>query len=123
MVELTLGEIKNLEHSFTKLVEQDLPVRLAYRLGKILKQINNELEHIENLRIALVKKYGTNDEKTNTINVSIDKLEAFLQEWTELLNEKVNLDFEKIKLSELEELEIKITPIDFIKLEYFIDEN
>jgi hypothetical protein len=120
MIELTLGEINLATQSLKKLSECDLPINIAYRITKIIKVINSELEHIENLRMSLINKYGKQEPGKDMIVVPSEKQNIFLMEFNKLLEEKVNLDFEPALISDLKEYNIKLSAMDLIFLEKFL---
>ncbi len=118
-MKVKLGEITMMQQGLMVLVNQSLPIKLSYKLGKILRQVDNEVQEIENSRIELVKKYGTPDDETKTIKVLDKDQEKFMEEYGDLLNVEVELDIIPIHIDELPD-DIKITPQQLIYLDRFI---
>ena len=52
-----LNEIFALTRSLPKLTEKELPIRISYRLLKLLKSCSGEMETLEKARVKLVEKY------------------------------------------------------------------
>jgi hypothetical protein len=82
----------------TKVLDLELPVNISYKFMKLVNNLNQELKNIEEQRVKLVKKYSSNEEGTN---VSDDKKSEFLNEFTGLLNEEIEINWEKMVLTNL----------------------
>lgn len=113
-----LFEIRSLESSLSKLTQKEVPIKVAYRLGKVLKTVSNELISIEKLRANLVKKYSTPIDEKGNYKVADDKEEVFKREFADLLQEEIDIDCDPILLEDLEG--ISLTPIDMVRLEKLI---
>lgn len=129
-MKMKLVDIKRVEEPLSRLIIKELNIKIAYRLGKFLKVIGSELQELETNRIKLVKKYGDkvdnkeeDPEKRNQRNevefkIKPENEQKFIDEYNELLQMEIKVDFEPILLSELED--IKITPMDMMRLEDII---
>ena len=120
-MKFNLIEIRALEQSLVKLNDKELPIRIAFRLGKFLKKIYEELALIEKYRKDLVKKYSNGEDKSGNYEVIKDKEEDFKKEFSELLMEEIDIDFSPISISELGD--ISLTPVDMIRLDKIIYED
>lgn len=124
-----LFEIREMKEALLKVVELELPIKYAWRLTQLVDKFEEENAKIEKFRISLVKKYGTrvvsiktsNDTVINDLSeeelknysdytiltdelkVSTENIDTFKQEMNSLLEEEINVDFEKIKVSDLGE--------------------
>ncbi|MGN1479854.1 MAG: hypothetical protein ACI4XH_08810 [Acutalibacteraceae bacterium] len=112
--------LKNLimaKDALQKLAEQPLPVKQSYRLSKILKAVEPELEVFESERIKICEKFGKmNKSKTS---YDITDRENFEKEYEELVSQPVELDFKPINLFDCDD--IKITAHDCKLLEPFLE--
>jgi len=115
-----LADIFMSKDALQKLLQSDLPVKTAFRISRIAKKINDVFNDIEEQRIKLVNKLGEVQEGSDEIKVPPDKLKEFHAELSSLLEEEIELDIEKIKLSELGD--IKLRPVEIASLEYLIEE-
>jgi len=107
--------------SLNKLLSQELPVTTAFRLSKLAKQVIEELKTVEDNRIKLIKKYQEEPkegEKESNIRVAPENAAAFNQDFSELLNIEIGLDFEPISIGEISD--VKLTAIDLINLDVFV---
>ncbi len=116
-----LSEVRTLEGSLIKLTSKELPVKTAYRVGKLLKKVSEELVYIERHRVNLVKKYSNGKDKIGNFEVSKEKENEFKKEFSELLTEEIVFDWELISISELGD--ISLTPVDLIRLDKLIYES
>jgi hypothetical protein len=102
----------------TKVLDLELPVNISYKFMKLVNNLNQELKNIEEQRVKLVKKYSSDEEGTN---VSDDKKSEFLNEFTGLLNEEIEINWEKMVLTNLGN-DLKLTPNDLNKVSYLFSE-
>jgi hypothetical protein len=121
---LTLTQIFNATPAIQKLVDKEIPVALAYKLSKNLRTLGGEMEIITNLRMKLFEKYGDKDAIPGQIVVpeGTDNHAKFIQEMTELMNQPVEIEIDKVPLQELGDLRLSIS--DVMAMEYlFTDTN
>jgi len=114
-VKITLAEIKTLEASLSKIFNKDINIKLAYRLGSLIKTLSKELENLEESRVKLVKKYGVEDEETKQVSVPTEKTQEFYAELNELMQIDIDIDFEPIPLEAFGD--ISISASDALKLD------
>jgi seryl-tRNA synthetase len=118
-MQLKLKEILQNIDSIGKLLNKELPVKTAYRLGRLSKALQSELDQFNLTRNNLIKKYGK--EKDGQYQIDPDDktaLEKFNAEIEELLAVDIKIDnYDPITVDELGE--IKISPIDMSNLSVF----
>ena len=119
MIKMSLVEVKNAETALNKVLSSQLDIKTSYNLGKIVKKLNEELTNLESIRIKLVDKYGTVNEKGEK-NVEKDNLKEFYREYGEALKIEVEFDINKISIDKLSD--IKLTPIEVSSLISIIEE-
>lgn len=107
-MKLTLKEIEAAIPALTKIYNQELPIKIAYRITKLISEFNKELEPLNTSKERLFSKYGGQQE-TQMVGKS-ENIEIFNAEMRQLLNEIVNLEEIKITIEELEN--IKLTPFE-----------
>lgn len=106
---ITIAQIKNAEPVLTKLFNEKLPVKISFRINKIINSITKDLENFETFRMKLFEKYGE-IQNDSTRMIKPEHQEAFLQEINSLLREEVELPDVKLGLEELGD--IQITPAE-----------
>lgn len=104
-----------------KIIEKELPVLIAYRLGKMAKVIKSELLHMDEIRSRLIQQLGELMPNTEgRWRVKPENTAAFEEEMGKLLKEEVELDCEPISVLQLGD--IKVTPLDLAHLDFIITE-
>ncbi len=126
-MKLKLSEVKMSEQALRKLVGQDIPINLAFKLSKLVKTVGEDLQHIEEARIKLVGKYGIEDPETKNVQVKPENLNDFMVEWDTLLEEEVEINFEPLSSSFFEDenviKSVKMTPIEMSFLSPFFKDE
>jgi len=117
---LTLAQIKNAELSITKLLTSPLPVRISYRLSKVVKIISAELQQFEELRQQMVEKYGETD-SSGMVTVTQINQQQFMTEINGLLAESIEFPDVKISLDDLGD--VKLSAVEVATLEPWISET
>ncbi len=119
-MKIKLGKLENAKDIFKKIFDEALEVKLSYRLGKIAKKINSELEDINKQRLVLVEKYADPVEAGKPKQVKT-KVEEFIKEYTTLLDTEEELDIQLIPLDLLLNSGIKISSNDMAEIADFIE--
>ena len=103
-----------------KLFNAQVPVRTAYKLSKIQKAVAVESERYQNLRMKIIKKFGTKDEQGQLIvddngNAKLEDsvIEAVTAEMKELHDLVVELP-EKIKIDDLANVQLSATDLSVL---------
>lgn len=125
MIEVTIKNILNNIKTFQQLSEESLPIKTAFCIARLIRELDKENAVFEDCRKKIIEKYAekteTNEIKTDLRdNIIIQKeyLEEFNKEILDLLETVVNINAEKIELDNIEN--IKLTPAQAIALEPFL---
>ena len=102
----------------TKVLDLELPVTVSYKFMKLVNNLNEELKGIEEQRVKLVKKYSS---EGNPATVDDAKKNEFLAEFSSLLEEEIDINWDRINLNSLGE-SIKISPNELNKVSYLFSE-
>lgn len=95
-VKLSLAQIYNAKNPLEKFSNQNLPIKLAFKLLKTRNVINHEFGIIEEQRVALVRKYDPIGDQ-----VPVETRDAFIKEWLDFVEEKTEIDIEKIDIDDI----------------------
>lgn len=114
---ITIAELINATQVFNKLMNKELSPITSFKIAKLVKSINSEIEVFEKERVKLLEKYGTKDED-NSYKISEGNKENWSKDITALLTLNVDISDEKINLSNEG---IKISPADMLLIEKFIE--
>lgn len=116
---LTIKQAVESIAALRRLSEQTFPVKLSYKLGRVLTGIEREIVRFEKHRVQLIKKYGENVEGEQwRIDPKSETFEAFSLEYEELLSIEFKTWGDPVSLDELGEL--SISPADLASLDWLI---
>ena len=98
---LTNGEIFQGAQALAKLSAMEFPVKTSYGILRVMRQIKDQADVINETREGLIKRYGTpRDDGQIEIKPKDDNWEPFVAELNELMNFEVDLDVYPIVLTE-----------------------
>ena len=114
-MKLTLGEVRSMAPGLNAILGMDLPAKPAYWLARFLNRFTSEMKAMEKARLQLVKKYvkkdkngkllRKKDEKGKDLNqydFTNENMEKFSEEFDKVLDIEVKVDFNPIKLADLD---------------------
>lgn len=126
LIEINVSTLVDCTETLNELIQKPLKIRTAYKIARLAREIQKELELFETTKVSLVKKYGELDENGNPVilengnyKIKNESSKEFLTEYQDMLTQKISLNIEPLSLEELEEE--RFTPqeissiIDFIK--------
>ena len=98
-MKVKLGQIFLSYVNLNTLCNFDVPIKLAYKLFPLHQKAGEQYKLIEDLRNKLIKKYSTQGNA-----VDQDKIQLFIEEFNQFLQEETELDWKvlKIDLNQLE---------------------
>ena len=113
---IKLREMRAMSPGLNTILGMELPAKPAYWLARWLDRSTSEMKATEKARMNLVKKYAKKDKDgkplrkldpktkkpTNQIDFTDKNLEKFNDEFNELLETEVKIDFKPIKLADLD---------------------
>jgi hypothetical protein len=128
-MKLTLKDADNIYNVLSKFNDQKLPIRLSYKIMKIVSGLETELDFYKRELQNIIQDCGEHDEEGNLIytddnqNIKLqqDKVEEFNERYFELINMDIDFKQFNFKLAELENLEL--TPKDLYILNNFIEDT
>ena len=120
-MKLTIAEIFNVKEPLQELARQKLPVKTSLAVLKLIRKLNEHLIPAEEVKNNLVKQYGGPPvDAPNSGQISIQPGDAnfprFAEEFSELVQQEIELVFEKIILPDTLEIE----PAVLMALEKFV---
>jgi len=122
-MKLTLAEIRWMQKGLSTITQMSLPIRISYKLSKLLNFCNKELVDIEKAREKLIKRMGEAvPDKPGEIQITPENADKFREEFAQLLMVEVEVDFTPIKIGELGE-DMKISPVELASLSKILEED
>ena len=123
-MELTNGEIFNATKTLEELFTMELPVRTSMSIAKLSTKLSELFQSIDKVRNGLVTRYGAMDIKTNQLSITpeSENWSKFISELNELMAQKTELVFDKIKLPQvIEGKPLMIKPSSLAMLGKFVE--
>lgn len=127
MIQVTLNDILNNAEIFRELSTKSLPVKTAFKVARLIRELDKENTTFDESRRQIIEKYAERDENgiikqtaEGNIQLQQDKIEECNNELVELLNTTIEINVDKISIDALGD--IQITPAQMINLEAFIEE-
>jgi len=118
-MKVRLIDVYNSVQVINKILDTQLPVTIAFQLTKLIKNLDNEVKIVEEQRVKLVSKYGEEIEDKG-FTVSEANKEAFLKEFTELLESEIEINWNPVDISKFEGL--NLSPNDLMKVSFLFSE-
>jgi hypothetical protein len=94
--------------ALVKMSENDMPIRMAVRIGRNITAMR---EYVEPLEDALKKIFEELKNKEGTITPGTKKHEEFIARTDVLYDETYAVGFYPVATSELEEIELQVSPV------------
>ena len=127
MIELTVQEMIDSIPTLKELSSKPLKSRVAYKIARLLRDVKIESETFETARINLVRIYGEKDEDGNlktdengNTYIKQNEIREFNSELTDLLNNKITINGDKLKLDDLGDE--TFTPQQMLSFSAFLEE-
>ncbi len=115
---MSLGDLKGMEQSLTKLLTTDLEVKLAWKLRKFAATVSHTLTGLETCRLDTAKKFV---DPANPSKVAADKVEEFKAEYQKCLDTELTLEIPELQLRDLGNL--KLSAMDMDALAFLFPED
>jgi vacuolar-type H+-ATPase subunit I/STV1 len=127
-MKVKLNEVINSTSSFQKLSTTDMPGKLAYTVARNIRKLEIEIKSFDDARNTLFAKYGEDVEEKNIKTEEVKKfkrikkenIEQFQKEVNEILEKEVDVDIWKIKVVELEK--VNLPPTLLLNVNFMIEE-
>lgn len=121
MINITREQLRRGEKSLEVLANAKMPIGVAYRINKIIKQVAEELQETEKIRLEIINKYGKKDENggliidENSGIVEIEDRATFNKEIALLFAEVCEFSGEPIDVKLLENISMSSQEISAIE--------
>ena len=124
MITIRLNDILNSIPIFREISNKSLPIKTAYQLARLSRELDRESTTFDESRRKIIEKYAERDEngefkQTDEGNVIImpEQINACNQEMAELLDTEIEINVEPIEIESLASIEL--TPAQMFSLEPF----
>ncbi len=107
-MKIQLSAIVNSTEQIKSLLEIKLPVKISYKIKRLVDKLNPILKAYEDKRNELVKEFGEQNEDGSFQVKDGAKVKEYITKLTELLEVEEEIDwFEPIKIEELGDVQIE----------------
>ena len=124
MITIRLNDILNSIPIFREISNKSLPIKTAYQLARLIRELDRESTTFDESRRKIIEKYAERDEngefkQTDEGNIIImpEQINACNQEMAELLDTEIEINVEPIEIESLASIEL--TPAQMFSLEPF----
>lgn len=124
---ITLQNILEAQGTMQNLSTKVLRGRTAYQVARLLKRLDAELSTYNDTRLKLIEQYAKKKDdgnyelnEQNEYQFTQENMQAYMNEINNLLQEKIEIDANPLKLDDL--LDLEFTPTEMVALEPFIEE-
>ena len=107
------GMIVNAQPVLNQLAEAKLPMGIAFKLLKALKEVGSVMEVYEERRKEIFEKYG--EPQGDQIVVKPENQDAFTNDMNTLFNEDVEVNLPSLQLSDIESVEMSVAELATIE--------
>lgn len=127
MIRVDLKTILNASETFNKIMQQSFNGSLAFKIARLARELNKEMETFNTERQKLLNKYCAKDEngelKVNeqgNVTILPENITVFNDEFSALLATEVEINADKLPMDRIDDFEI--TPQQMLDLEIFFEE-
>lgn len=125
MISAKLSQLVNSAQALRNLGDKPLRGKLAYKVGKVIQQVSNELNLYDKARHQLLEKYCIKDDNGQMIiddnggvQVPKENIPIYTEEANKLDNTEIELNATLLDLEDFENIEM--TPKQMIDIEWLI---
>ena len=128
MIKLTMDQLMNSVEVIQKLINSPTPLsaKVSYQIIRIAREVESEYNLFQKSRTELIEKYAKKDENQKPIlendryQIVPDEQEDFTKEYNEIMNSSIELNVEPLALNDKVMEELKLTPLEWMKIEPFV---
>ena len=123
-IKLKLSQIEQSMAPFSRLLDQRLRPKIAFRLGKFSRKFGLIYKELSKRRLDIFKMYGEENKKGGTFSVSpeSEKHKDFKRDIEELFSEEVEVEIPEILIGDLESAGVEMSTVDVMALGWLIKE-
>lgn len=114
----TIKQVITSSEALNSLMASKQPVKVAWRIARIVRLLEPELKAYEEARMKVIKQYGEID--GDKFSVTAENVPAFNDALAALLTEEIDLATEPIRIDDLDG---SISAQDLVALEWVLTEE
>ena len=126
LIKIKLSDVVNSTETFNKIMQQPFKGSLAFKIARLARELEKEMQTFNDERMKMIRKYGKKDKNDELIvsdngNVEFenDKIDELNNEFNSLLETEIDINADKLPMDSIDEFEL--TPQEVIGLEKFFE--
>jgi len=126
MIKIKLSDVVNATGTFNKIMQQSFKGSLAFKIARLARELDKEMQTFNEERQKIIQKYGNKDENGELIidengNIKFDNanIEEINQEFNSLLETELEINADKLPMDSIDNFEI--TPQEMLNIEVFFE--
>lgn len=126
MIKIKLNDVVNSTDTFTKIMQQSFKGSLAFKIARLARELDKEMQTFNSERQKIIEKYGEkdNDGKVITDDKGIvrfdnSKIQELNEEFNTLLDTEIEINADKLPMDNIDDFEI--TPQEMLNIEIFFE--
>lgn len=126
MIKIKLNDVVNSTDTFTKIMQQSFKGSLAFKIARLARELDKEMQTFNSERQKIIEKYGEKDKDGNVITddkgiVKFDnsKIQELNNEFNTLLDTEIEINADKLPMDNIDDFEI--TPQEMLNIEIFFE--
>ena len=119
MIKVSLNEILNASEAFNTIMQQQFKGSLAFKIARLARELNKEVETFNTERQKLLNEYCEKDEngelltlENGNVQVKPDKVNEFNEVFRSLLQTEVEINAEKFSADLIDEFQVSPQQMD-----------
>ena len=127
MIKVKLNDIVNATETFNKIMRQSFKGSLAFKIARLARELDKEMQTFNTERQKIIQKYGEKDEngelivdEKGLINFDKTNLKEINEEFNSLLNTELEINADKLPMDSIDNFEI--TPQEMLQIEVFFED-
>lgn len=126
MIKIKLNDVVNSTDTFTKIMQQSFKGSLAFKIARLARELDKEMQTFNSERQKIIEKYGEKDNDGKVITddkgmVKFDnnKIQELNDEFNTLLDTEIEINADKLPMDNIDDFEI--TPQEMLNIEIFFE--
>ena len=121
-MKVTLAEVLEMKEPLGRLSNEKLPLKIAFKLAKAIKELDQQLTDINDHRQKLFTELSVEgkDDMKGQLVIPPENIDEFNKQWGELLEVEVELGFQPMSFDDLPDVEMSTQ--DMLKLAPIFEE-
>lgn len=126
MIKIKLSDVVNATETFNKIMQQSFKGSLAFKIARLARELDKEMQTFNSERQKIIQKYGEKDEngelkidENGNVKFENSKIQEINDDFSSLLNTDLEINADKLPMDSIDAFEI--TPQEMLRIEIFFE--